>query len=43
MGVLMPPMRGLVWLGVLLIVCYVSDRKRYHELHMEGWLTMRFA
>lgn len=41
-GVLMPPHAGLVWLGVLLIVCYVSDRKRFHELHMEGWLTMRF-
>lgn len=42
MGVLMPPHAGLVVLGVLLIACYVSDRKRYHELHMEGWLTMRF-
>ena len=41
-GVLMPPHAGLVLLGALLIACYVSDRKRYHELHMEGWLTMRF-
>lgn len=41
-GVLMPPHAGLVLLGVLLIVCYVSDRQRYHELQMSGWLTMRF-
>ncbi|HET8870955.1 MAG TPA: DUF3429 domain-containing protein [Aquabacterium sp.] len=39
---LMPPHAGLVVLGVLLIVCYLSDRKRYHELQMSGWLTMRF-
>ena len=39
----MPPHAGLVWLGVLLIVCYVSDRKRYHgRCTWEGWLTMRF-
>lgn len=41
-GVLMPPHAGLVFLGFLIIVCYVSDRKRYHEVHMEGWLTLRF-
>lgn len=41
-GVLMPPHAGLVFLGFLIIVCYASDRKRYHEAHMEGWLTLRF-
>ncbi len=42
MGILMPPHAGLVVLGALLIASYFSDRKRYHDLKMEGWLTMRF-
>ncbi len=41
-GVLMPPHAGLAWLGGLLIVCYVIDRKRYPELEASGWLTLRF-
>lgn len=41
-AVLMPPHAGLVVLGVLLIACYVSDRQRYHDLQVTGWLTMRF-
>ena len=41
-GVLMPPHAGLAWLGGLLIVCYVLDRRRYPELEASGWLTLRF-
>ncbi len=41
-ALLMPPHAGLVVLGVLLIGCYLSDRKRYPELGMAGWMTMRF-
>jgi hypothetical protein len=41
-GVLMPPHAGLVWLGVLLAICYAFDRKRYPELGASGWMTMRF-
>jgi hypothetical protein len=42
MAVLMPPHAGLVVIGVLLIACYLSDRKRYPELGVAGWLTLRF-
>lgn len=41
-GMLMPPHAGLVWMGALLIVCYLTDRKRYPELGVGGWLTLRF-
>lgn len=41
-GLLMPPHAGLVVLGVLLAVCYLTDRKRYPELGVAGWLTLRF-
>jgi len=33
---------GLVVMGVLLIGCYLTDRKRYPELGVAGWLTLRF-
>jgi hypothetical protein len=39
---LMPPHAGLVLLGVLLALCYASDRKLYPALGAAGWLTMRF-
>lgn len=42
LALLMPPHAGLVVLGVLLIACYLSDRKRYPELGVSGWLTLRF-
>jgi hypothetical protein len=42
MALLMPPHAGLVVLGVLLIGCYVIDRKRYPEMGVAGWLTLRF-
>lgn len=42
LALLMPPHAGLVVLGFLLIACYLFDRKRYPEMGMAGWLTMRF-
>lgn len=42
MALLMPPHAGLVIMGALLIACYLSDRKRYPELGVAGWLTLRF-
>lgn len=41
-ALLMPPHAGLVVLGGLLIACYAIDRKRYPELGIAGWLTLRF-
>ncbi len=42
LALLMPPHAGLVVMGVLLVACYLSDRKRYPELGVAGWLTLRF-
>jgi hypothetical protein len=42
LAMLMPPHAGLVVLGVLLIGCYLLDRKHYLELGVPGWLTLRF-
>lgn len=42
LALLMPPHAGLVVMGVLLVVCYLTDRKRYPELGVSGWLTLRF-
>lgn len=42
LGLLMPPHAGLVVMGFLLIACYLTDRKRYPELGVAGWLTLRF-
>ena len=39
---LMPPHAGLVVLGVLLALCYASDRKLYPVLGAASWLTLRF-
>ena len=41
-ALLMPPHAGLVVMGALLIACYLTDRKRYPELGVAGWLTLRF-
>ena len=41
-ALLMPPHAGLIVMGVLLIACYLSDRKLYPELGVNGWLTLRF-
>lgn len=42
LGVLMPPYAGLPWLGIVLLLCYAVDRKRYPELGLSAWLTLRF-
>ena len=42
LGVLMPPFAGLPWIGIVLIVCYAVDRKRYPALGLSAWLTLRF-
>ncbi|WAC74936.1 DUF3429 domain-containing protein [Roseateles sp. SL47] len=39
---MMPPNAGLVVHGVMLIVCYVVDRRLYPALGASAWLTMRF-
>lgn len=41
-AVMMPPHAGLVVMGALLVACYLTDRKRYPELGVAGWLTLRF-
>ena len=41
-GVVMPAYAGLVVLGVLLIVCYLVDRKVYPVFGLQAWLTLRF-
>ena len=33
---------GLVWLGLLLIACYLIDRKLYPSAGLQHWLTLRF-
>ncbi|OWQ87478.1 DUF3429 domain-containing protein [Roseateles aquatilis] len=38
----MPAYAGLVIEGVLLIVCYVVDRRTYPALGASSWLTLRF-
>ena len=41
-AVMMPPDAGLVVHGVMLIVCYLVDRKVYPAQGASAWLTMRF-
>jgi hypothetical protein len=41
-AVLMPSDAGLVVLGVLLVVCYLVDRKVYPAHGLSAWLTLRF-
>lgn len=38
----MPAYAGLVIEGVLLIVCYIVDRRLYPSLGASAWLTLRF-
>lgn len=33
---------GLIWLGLLLIACYLIDRKLYPSAGLQHWLTLRF-
>jgi len=41
-GLLMPPHAGLVWLGALLVVCYLADRRLYPAAGLGRWLTLRW-
>lgn len=41
-GLLMPPYAGLVWLGLMLVVCYLVDRRLYAQAGLQHRLTLRF-
>jgi hypothetical protein len=41
-AVLMPPHAGLVLHGVMLVVCYLVDRRVYPTQGAAHWLTLRF-
>lgn len=41
-AVMMPPSAGLVLHGLMLIVCYLVDRRLYPRHGLTGWLTLRF-
>ena len=38
----MPPRAGLVLHGVMLVVCYLVDRRVYPVQGAAHWLTLRF-
>lgn len=42
LGVVMPAYAGLVVHGVMLVVCYLVDRRLYPALGASAWLTLRF-
>ena len=41
-AVLMPAYAGLVIDGIMLVACYLVDRKTYPRHGLSGWLTLRF-
>jgi hypothetical protein len=41
-GLLMPPDAGLAWLGLVLLVCYLVDRRLYPPAGLGHWLKLRF-
>ena len=41
-GVVMQPYAGLVVHGVMLVACYLVDRRAYPRLGVAPWLTLRF-
>ncbi|PUE29439.1 DUF3429 domain-containing protein [Limnohabitans sp. JirII-29] len=41
-GVMMPAYAGLPLLAVLLIACYLVDRKTWAEAGLRDWMTLRF-
>ena len=41
-AVVMPPYAGLVVHGVMLVTCYLVDRRTYPMLGAAPWLTLRF-
>ncbi len=42
LAVMMPASAGLVVHGVMLVVCYLVDRKVYPQQGLAHWLTLRF-
>ncbi len=40
-GLLMPPFAGLVWLGLVLVLCYFVDRLLYRRAGIDRWLGLR--
>ena len=41
-SVVMPPHAGLVIQGLVLVVCYLVDRRAYPVFGLSRWLTLRF-
>lgn len=41
-GMLMPAYAALPWLGMLLVACYLVDRKLFPAVGLDPWLTLRF-
>ena len=41
-AVIMPAYAGLPLLGLLLIACYLVDRKTWPEAGLRDWMTLRF-
>jgi predicted ABC-type exoprotein transport system permease subunit len=41
-GVMMPAYAGLPLLAVLLLACYLVDRKTWAEAGLRDWMTLRF-
>ena len=41
-AVMMPPSAGLVIHGLMLIACYLVDRRVYPRHGLAPWLTLRF-
>jgi hypothetical protein len=41
-AIVMPPDAGLMILGVMLVVCYLVDRRSYAAHGLGAWLTLRF-
>ena len=41
-AVIMPAYASLIVLGVLLVACYLVDRKTWPEAGLREWMTMRF-
>lgn len=41
-GVMMPAYAGLPVLAVLLVACYLVDRKTWPEAGLRDWMTLRF-
>lgn len=41
-GVMMPAYAGLPVLAVLLVACYLVDRKTWAEAGLRDWMTLRF-